>query len=327
MTSSSTLTAAKTVICWLRWSTVLVLVFSALGSLVSSAFHVPAPLAVVGNLVLMLFFHSSHSFLFAFLFVAAGAKIAPRARRTTAIILAAVHVPLSLWNQVLSRVSLVELVLLPGGGNYTQFTLETLGAVLGVVYIFRLEKARPSVASIASSQSSLLEPPPGSTGTKPALTAAKTVILCLRWAAVLALVCFALGELVYSALDQLAFAELGPTARAVRPAPFAVVQNLVFIHALLFSPPFFLFVAAGAKIAPRARRTTAIVLAAAMLALAFRSHVLSAGGPWWSWTINYTHFTLEAVGAVLGVAYIFWSEKAKGSVACSMNSTSVNQLC
>ena len=45
------------------------------------------------------------------------------------------------------------------------------------------------------------------------------------------------------------------------------------------------------------------------------AHVLAMGGPWWSWTINYTHFTLETLGAVLGVVYIFWSEKAKGSVA------------
>ena len=30
---------------------------------------------------------------------------------------------------------------------------------------------------------------------------------------------------------------------------------------------------------------------------------------------NYRHFTLEILGAVLGVVYIFWLEKAKGSVA------------
>jgi hypothetical protein len=68
-------------------------------------------------------------------------------------------------------------------------------------------------------------------------------------------------------------------------------------------------------IAPRAPRTTAIVLAALNVSLCLRGHVLAAGGPWWFWTTNYTHFTLETFGSVLGVAYIFWLEKAKGSVA------------
>jgi hypothetical protein len=115
-----------------------------------------------------------------------------------------------------------------------------------------------------------------------ALTAAKTVIRWLRWAVVLGLVYSAWGGHVYDVM--------------------------------LLSPSF-LIVVTGATIAPRDRLTTAIVLAAAQVALAFRNHVLSMGGPWWSWTINYRHFTLEALGAVLGVVYIFWSEKAKGSVA------------
>jgi len=33
----------------------------------------------------------------------------------------------------------------------------------------------------------------------------------------------------------------------------------------------------------------------------FWSHVLATAGPWWFWTINYTHFSLEALRAVLGV--------------------------
>jgi hypothetical protein len=120
-----------------------------------------------------------------------------------------------------------------------------------------------------------------------ALTAAKTVVRWLRWAAVLGF--------VYSAWSGL---------------PYSAVQNIGF-----YACPLFLFVAAGAKIAPRYRLTTAIILAAVLVALSFRGHVLLMGGPWWSWTINYRHFTLEALGAVLGVVYIFWSEKAKGSVA------------
>jgi hypothetical protein len=43
--------------------------------------------------------------------------------------------------------------------------------------------------------------------------------------------------------------------------------------------PFFLLVAAGAKIAPRNRRTTAVVLAAAFVAHSFGGHVLSLAPP------------------------------------------------
>ena len=140
----------------------------------------------------------------------------------------------------------------------------------------------------------------------PALTAAKTVIRWLRWAAVVALVYSAWGNLVYFAL--------GREAWAVRPAPFAFVQELVemFLFSTLREAAF---VVAGATIAPRARLATAIVLAAALVPSSLWNHVLAQGGPWWFWTINYTHFTLEAFGSVLGVVYIFWSEKAKGSVA------------
>jgi hypothetical membrane protein len=85
----------------------------------------------------------------------------------------------------------------------------------------------------------------------------------------------------------------------------------------------FLFVAAGAKIAPRNRLTTAIILAAVLVALSFWGHVLALAplGVTIDELIsaallgNYRHFTQEALGAVLGVVYIFWSEKAKGSVA------------
>jgi hypothetical protein len=138
-----------------------------------------------------------------------------------------------------------------------------------------------------------------------ALTAAKTVIRWLRWAAVLGLVYSAWFGLVYYVLQVVG----------------------------LYSCPLFLFVAAGAKIAPRYRLTTAIVLAAMLVAQSFWGHVLAnqppqvtsyqliiaalqqialqgipAGGP-------VRHFIQEALGAVLGIVYIFWSEKAKGRVA------------
>jgi len=133
-----------------------------------------------------------------------------------------------------------------------------------------------------------------------ALTAAKTVIRRLRWAAVLALVYYAWGGLAYSALGG--------------SAPLAVVLQqvgMLHFHTLREAG----FVVAGAMIAPRARLATAIVLAAALVPSSFWGHVLATRGPWCFWTINYTDFTLEAVGSVVGVLYIFWSEKAKGSVA------------
>jgi len=118
-----------------------------------------------------------------------------------------------------------------------------------------------------------------------ALTGANTVIRWLRWAAVLGLVYSAWCGLLYDVVQMVG----------------------------VLTCPFFLFVAAGAKIAPQNRLATAIILAAVLVLNSFRGHVLAMGGPWWSWTINYRHFTLEALGAVLGVVYIFWSEIAKGS--------------
>lgn len=154
---------------------------------------------------------------------------------------------------------------------------------------------------------------------KASLTAGKTVIRWLRWAAVLALGYVAWSQLI------LVYSEMGPQARTHRPAPLAFVENLL-IMLLYRSGPSFLFVAVGAKIAPRARRTTAIVLAAAQVPLALWRHVLFQAPTGnlvfviyemlaHPWVINYQHFFLEASGAVLGVVYVFWSEKANGSVA------------
>ena len=127
-------------------------------------------------------------------------------------------------------------------------------------------------------------------------TAAKTVIRWLRWAAVLALVYFVWGGLVYSAW--------GGSARP------DVVQKLVGMF--LFALKETAFVVTGAMIAPRARLTTAIVLAGGWILLSLRNHVLSQPNPG---STNFTHFTLETLGAVLGVVYIFWSEKARACVA------------
>ncbi len=304
MKSSSALTAAKTVIRWLRWAAVLTLVCSVWGGFICSTWKmpVPAPLAVVETTVFMLGFH----LLLGTAFVAAGALIAPWARRGTAIVLAAVYVPLSFWTHLLSRVTLVELVLLQGPAAYGHFVLETLGAVLGVVWIFRSEKARTAGKCVPPSPS--LEAPSASAGPKATPTAAKSVICSLRWAVVLALVCSTLGELIYSALGELAFSELGPQARNLRPAALAVAQQVVGML-LFFVLRQTAFVVAGALIAPRIRLAIAIVLAAGLVSFSFWAHVLATGGPWPAWTINYTHFSLEAFGAVLGVAYVFWSER------------------
>jgi hypothetical protein len=97
-----------------------------------------------------------------FLFVAAGAKIAPRYRLATALVLAAVLVAHSCWAHLLANqppwvsnyqpiiAALQQIVLegIPAGGPVRHFTLDTLGPVLGVVYIFWSEKARTSVASV-----------------------------------------------------------------------------------------------------------------------------------------------------------------------------------
>jgi hypothetical protein len=113
---------------------------------------------------------------------------------------------------------------------------------------------------------------------------------------------------VYYAWDGLAYSASGGSA------PLAVVLRQVgMLHFHTFREAA--FVVAGAMIAPRARLATAIVLAAARVSFLLWAHVLAMGGLWWSWTINYTHFTLETLGSVRGVVHIFWSEKAEGSVA------------
>jgi hypothetical protein len=139
-----------------------------------------------------------------------------------------------------------------------------------------------------------------------ALSAAKTVARWLRWAAVLGLAYSAWSGLLYD-----------------------VVAYDIGVHAC----PLVLFVAAGAKIAPRYRVATALVLAAVLVAHSCWGHLLSNQPPWVS---NYQliidalqqillhgipaggpvrHFILEALGAALGVVYIFWSEKGKGDAA------------
>jgi hypothetical protein len=152
MKSSSALTAAKTVVRWLRWAAVLGLVYSAWGGLLYDV--VSYEIGVYSCPL--------------FLFVAAGAKIAPRYRLATALVLAAVLISHSCWGHLLSNQSqgvtnyqiiiaaLQQIALqgMPAGGPVRHLILETLGAALGVVYVFWSEKAKGSVASVPP------DPPP-----------------------------------------------------------------------------------------------------------------------------------------------------------------------
>jgi hypothetical protein len=70
------------------------------------------------------------------------------------------------------------------------------------------------------------------------------------------------------------------------------------------------FVMAGAKTAPRSRLATAIVLAVANIVISINVNVSRQPG---AGVTNYTHLAAESAGAALGVAYIFYSEKSKGT--------------
>ena len=126
--------------------------------------------------------------------------------------------------------------------------------------------------------------------TTAAPTARITAIHCLRWAAVLGLVFCAATGLVYS------------------------VGQMSIARCLLF-----LLVIAGAKLAPRFRLTTAIVLAAVFIARSYWGHVLALAPEGMAnaqlltgaLTGHYRHFSLDALGPVLAVVYVFWSEKAR----------------
>jgi hypothetical protein len=81
-----------------------------------------------------------------------------------------------------------------------------------------------------------------------------------------------------------------------------------FVHYLqilvFYSPKEAAFVIAGAKMAPRGRLATTIVLAVAGILMSLIVHVLGQATPG---VVNYTHFAAEAAGAVSGAVYIFFS--------------------
>jgi hypothetical protein len=116
----------------------------------------------------------------------------------------------------------------------------------------------------------------------------KTATWWLRWVAVLVLLFCAGTGLIYS----------------VQPRSVALCL-------------FFLLVVAGAKLAPRFRIATAVVLAAVLIAHSYWGHVLALAPEGMTnaqlfirtLTGHHRHFTLEALGPVLAVVYVFWSER------------------
>jgi hypothetical protein len=80
------------------------------------------------------------------IFVVAGAIMAPRCRHTTAILLAALAIGLSLTIHVLLPESV-------GANNYKHFTAESAGAIAGVAFTFFLAaKSRCGIAPSDSDQ-------------------------------------------------------------------------------------------------------------------------------------------------------------------------------
>jgi hypothetical protein len=92
------------------------------------------------------------------------------------------------------------------------------------------------------------------------------------------------------------------------PVESTLVYYLLLL--LFYIPKEAAFVIAGAKTAPRSRLATTTVLAVARLVMSLIVHVLKQPNPG---VVNYTHFTAESAGVAFGIAYIFYSEKMKGT--------------
>lgn len=75
-----------------------------------------------------------------------------------------------------------------------------------------------------------------------------------------------------------------------------------------------LFVLAGAKMAPRWRLATALVLAGLWISYSFLIHIYVHLG---RGAMNYWHFALAVVAALLAVALVSYAERARGSQAGS----------
>jgi hypothetical protein len=141
MNPTSSPAKREKVIRWLRW--VCVLPASVLGSIAAqfiagmvgrlavSAWGSPAESTFVYYLVLLLYIPKEAGF------VVSGAKMAPRGRLQTAIVLAVVRVLMSLIVHIVGQAT-------PGVGNYTHFAVESTGSALGLSYILFSERTRPT---------------------------------------------------------------------------------------------------------------------------------------------------------------------------------------
>lgn len=124
-------------------------------------------------------------------------------------------------------------------------------------------------------------------------------IAVLRWLCVLpaaALGGFAVKIIVGLALR---FARQGGGVLAGSPL-FALLQLVV-----VYVPKEAAFVIAGAAMAPRGRRATAIILAVVGIVMSLVVHVLGQRQPG---IVNYTHFAAETAGLAFGVAGMFFWE-------------------
>jgi hypothetical protein len=139
------------------------------------------------------------------------------------------------------------------------------------------------------------------------LTGKEKSIECLRWicvppAAVLA----SLAPRIVASLVMSPVVALLPGTPAMPASDF----SRYFLHRIFTVVMGAAFVIAGARTAPRYRFATAAVLAVGWVAYSLASHVLVHLG---RGTPHYTDFVIAAVAAAGGAAYIFHSEKSKGS--------------
>lgn len=74
---------------------------------------------------------------------------------------------------------------------------------------------------------------------------------------------------------------------------------------LFYFPKEAAFVIAGAKMAPRYRLATCIILAVAAILMSLIVHMLGQSNVG---LVNYMHFAAESLGAVCGAVYMFFSE-------------------
>ena len=129
------------------------------------------------------------------------------------------------------------------------------------------------------------------------------VIRWLRW------VCVLPAAVVGSLAAQFIAGMLGRLAVSAWESP-AESTFVSYLLLLLHIPKEAGFVVAGAKLAPRGRLRTAIVLAVVRVLLSLIVHIVGQTRPG---VVNYTHFAVESTGSALGLAYILVSERIRST--------------